>query len=224
MKKIFLLLFSIVLIASCSKDPLVTDVLETRGKKPKKPKKDEVQMCHLKKDGSYDVKNVKMKDVQKEIDKGSYVLDVDGDGFTAIGACSGSQDDCDDNDPDKNPVDGCEASCPCFDEVDLACGTSVCAYADGGYLSVECSGTYLTSINNVEGTYYVDFFDFATSTNCAYENITEEEYNACQALLLPVAEGHFECGGESLRIKAKELQKRVQNKASILKSPESDRE
>ena len=224
MKNFFLLLFSIALIAGCSKDPLVTDVLETRGKKPKNPKKDEVQMCHLKKDGSYDVKNVKMKDVQKEIEKGSYVLDADGDGFTAVGACSGSMDDCDDNDPDANPVDGCEASCPCFDEVDLTCGSALCAYDDGSYLSMECSGTYLTSVSNIEGTYYVDFFDFATSTNCSYENITEAEYKACRTLLLPVAEGHYECGGESLRIKAKELQKSVQKKGSRLKSNKIERE
>lgn len=46
--------------------------------------------------------------VQPHLNHGDQLVDADGDGYTAIGSCTGSMDDCDDLDPNVNPAQGCE--------------------------------------------------------------------------------------------------------------------
>jgi hypothetical protein len=227
MKNILRILIGISLLWSCNKDLWEEEQLEMRGKKPKK---NEVLMCRPKKDGSYDVDKVKAKDIEKKLEKGFYLLDADNDGFTAVGACSGSKDDCDDNNSDVYPgsaeicdneidddCDGftdcddvdcsesCVSECPCFTEVDLACSGNLCLYDDGAFTYLECSDSYfLASISlDGSGSYYVQLSNLE-GTICNIEYISSTEYNACKALLL--SSGGQLCGGETLKAKVKQFQ------------------
>ena len=66
-----------------------------------------VDICHLTGNGQYISISVNQNAVPAHLAHGDYLPDADGDGYSAIGACSGSMDDCDDNNPDVNPGNGC---------------------------------------------------------------------------------------------------------------------
>ncbi len=56
-----------------------------------------VALCHLKSDGTFELKNVPQNAVQAHLSHGDFLPDADGDGYTRVGACTGSADDCNDN-------------------------------------------------------------------------------------------------------------------------------
>ena len=105
MKNFLLSTFLFICFISCNKDALIESPvsLEERGKPTK------VQICHLDDQGVYKTISIPASALATHLAKGSYQLDVDGDGHTAIGACSGSMDDCDDNNADV--WENCNASC-----------------------------------------------------------------------------------------------------------------
>ena len=54
-------------------------------------------ICHMNEDSSFYQMEIYSTDLATHLSHGDYKLDADYDGYTAIGACAGSQDDCDDN-------------------------------------------------------------------------------------------------------------------------------
>ena len=56
----------------------------------------------------FEVISVNEHAVQAHLNHGDQLVDADGDGYTAIGSCTGSMDDCDDLDPNVNPEQGCD--------------------------------------------------------------------------------------------------------------------
>jgi hypothetical protein len=100
---------------TCTKDNLQADqsfdrtYLEERGRKVK------INLCHINENGDFQALSVPQNAVQAHLDHGDYLADADGDGYSAVGACSGSGDDCDDEDPDTNPGSGACTGCVCSD-------------------------------------------------------------------------------------------------------------
>lgn len=90
---------------------------------------DKVTICHVTGNGNYIVIEVNVNALDAHLAHGDYLLDADGDGFTAFGACAGSMDDCDDNDDTVFP--GAEEICGdgidnnCDGRVDEECGPTV---------------------------------------------------------------------------------------------------
>lgn len=56
-----------------------------------------VELCHRKPDGSFELRSVPQQSVQAHLNHGDFVADADNDGYTREDACTGSKDDCDDN-------------------------------------------------------------------------------------------------------------------------------
>lgn len=88
-----------------------------KGKKGEKDKKNEkVQICHIDENGDYKLIEVSANAVDAHLAHGDQLIDQDGDGFTAIGSCTGSMDDCDDTDASVYPeapelIDGIDNNC-----------------------------------------------------------------------------------------------------------------
>jgi hypothetical protein len=76
-----------------------------------------VMVCHKNEDGSYVSLEVELNELDAHLAHGDYRLDVDRDGYTAFGACSGSQDDCDDH--DRRVYPGADELC--VDAIDNNC-------------------------------------------------------------------------------------------------------
>jgi hypothetical protein len=76
-----------------------------------------VMVCHKNEDGSFVPLEVNQKELAAHLAHGDYRLDVDKDGYTAFGACSGSQDDCDDH--DRRVYPGADELC--VDAIDNNC-------------------------------------------------------------------------------------------------------
>lgn len=70
-----------------------------------------VTLCHQTGNGEYIVIQVNQNAVQAHLNHGDHLPDADGDGYSAVGACTGSMDDCDDNNPEVYPGNGCEGPC-----------------------------------------------------------------------------------------------------------------
>lgn len=107
MKNLILVAFSLLFIVSCNKeeeslDSLVDQApdLEVTGNSGGSNK---VTICHLQGNGNYAPLEVNVNSVPGHLNHGDYLPDADGDGYTAIGACTGSADDCDDTDAAINP-------------------------------------------------------------------------------------------------------------------------
>ena len=107
MKKLLQLsVFSILLLTSCEKESNSNEAtesilstgttLEDRGAK-------KVTICHKTGNGSYVSLSVNQNAVAAHLAHGDYLPDSDGDGFTAIGACTGSKNDCDDTNAAIHP-------------------------------------------------------------------------------------------------------------------------
>lgn len=142
----FTLLGSLVIILflfACEKDNFFSSQAgidlggENRGNDNK------VTICHKNGQGEYQALTVSQNAVSAHLAHGDYLSDADGDGYTAIGACTGSMDDCDDGDASVHPgaAENCQngkddncngltdcddpvceescASCPCFTRVVL---------------------------------------------------------------------------------------------------------
>lgn len=62
-----------------------------------------VAICHKTGNGQFIPIQVNANAVPAHLAHGDYLPDADGDGYTAVGACSGSMNDCDDSNPNVHP-------------------------------------------------------------------------------------------------------------------------
>ncbi len=62
-----------------------------------------ITICGPAGNGNYKPLSVHINSLERHLTRGAYIPDADGDGYTAIGACTGSADDCNDNNPFINP-------------------------------------------------------------------------------------------------------------------------
>ncbi|MBK8491907.1 MAG: putative metal-binding motif-containing protein [Saprospirales bacterium] len=128
MKKVaFLSMVMMLWITACEKEKLTpTDLnVEDRGQ-------NKVTVCHIAGNGAFHPLQVNQNALANHLSHGDYLPDADGDGYTAIGACTGSQDDCDDTDAAIHPgaeevCDGIDNDCDGqTDEEDIKSPTLVC--------------------------------------------------------------------------------------------------
>ena len=97
-KLIYLGLSFLLILSSCKKvetDLLIDAIKNGNGKK--------VKICHQAGKGKINVIEINANALESHLAHGDFLLDADGDGYTAIGACSGSKDDCNDNDATIKP-------------------------------------------------------------------------------------------------------------------------
>ncbi len=109
----FILLATLFFIAGCAKDSITNYDAPDFAVDYREPAK--VTICHLNDEGEFNAIDVSQNAVAAHLAHGDYLPDADGDGYTSIGACTGSGDDCDDDNPEINPGAGncsdCENSC-----------------------------------------------------------------------------------------------------------------
>ena len=79
--------------------------------------KDKINICHSTGNGKFNTISISSSALKSHLEHGDYVLDVDGDGFTAVGACVGSMNDCNDNNAAVFPG----AAEVCGDRIDNNC-------------------------------------------------------------------------------------------------------
>ncbi|NQU84800.1 MAG: hypothetical protein HQ541_03485 [Mariniphaga sp.] len=124
MKKLIYLSIIAVLFSACEKN--MFDEHEDLSLK----KVNKITICH----NGHPI-NISINALKVHLNHGDEILDADGDGFSAIGACSGSMDDCDDNDASIFP--GAEEICGdgidnnCNGEVDENCNEGTMTDSDG---------------------------------------------------------------------------------------------
>lgn len=123
--KITLLPFLVLLfLTACQKEQVVSPDAELEARANK------VMICHIDGQGLYHPLSISVNALPAHLAHGDYVPDADGDGYTAEGACTGSMDDCDDNNPDVHP--GAEEVCGngiddnCDGNIDEGCCTGCC--------------------------------------------------------------------------------------------------
>ncbi|SKB44783.1 putative metal-binding motif-containing protein [Daejeonella lutea] len=80
-------------------------------------KSDKVTICHSTGNGAFQTVSVPQSALKAHLNHGDYILDADGDGYTAVGACEGTKNDCNDNDASISPA----ASEVCGDGIDNNC-------------------------------------------------------------------------------------------------------
>lgn len=89
-------------------------------------------ICHNTGNGHLNTIIISADALDAHLKHGDYVLDVDGDGFTAIGACDGSKNDCNDNDsavfPGAPEVCGDGMDNNCNGIIDEECGPDFITY------------------------------------------------------------------------------------------------
>ncbi len=126
-----ILFFLLLLLISCQKETVLEPVnrinesadnsLSIQGDQSKNAKQDKVTICHRRGNGSYSAISVNANALSAHLNHGDYLPDADGDGFTAVNACTGSADDCDDSDPTVYPG----ATEVCGDGIDNNCDGQV---------------------------------------------------------------------------------------------------
>ena len=150
MKSFIIVLIGFFILAGCqneenvptsasSQDPQVLD------------KKAKVVICHVTGSATnpYVTLEVSVNALDAHLAHGDFVADADGDGYTAVGACTGSADDCDDNNAAINPG----ADEVCDDGIDNNCD---------GDVDEDCEPEetiFAIAYTNVDG---VDGFDEST--------------------------------------------------------------
>lgn len=125
MKKLLYLSFSFLLFFSaCQKAD--TNLLLEANKEMSKGPAGKITICHAAGNGKVSVIEINQNALAAHLAHGDVVPDSDGDGYTAVGACTGSADDCNDQDATINP--GAEEVCGdgldnnCNGIVDENCG------------------------------------------------------------------------------------------------------
>lgn len=105
MKKVLFSMLVLFFITGCQKEDLstVNATLDMRGG-------NKVTICHKDGQGNFHPIQVSENALPAHLNHGDYLPDADGDGYTAIGACTGSGDDCYDQNPRIHPTEG--GCCP----------------------------------------------------------------------------------------------------------------
>ncbi len=122
---ILIALATLFIIAGCSKDGMQSN--QTLENLPVDSRSGQVIICHKTGNGQYKPITINQNAVADHLAHGDYLPDADGDGYTAIGACTGSMNDCNDNNADVHP--GAEEVCGnqiddnCNGETDEECCT-----------------------------------------------------------------------------------------------------
>ncbi len=99
---VILSLATLFLFAGCAKDAIQNEETQKdRATDSRTPNL--VTICHRLGNGNYNAIQVNANAVAAHLAHGDYLPDADGDGYSAIGACTGSMDDCDDTNADVHP-------------------------------------------------------------------------------------------------------------------------
>lgn len=233
-----------LILFACNREEIIIDdgeenlELESRGGV-------KVSLCHFdKKKGIFKPQLVDIKDVAKHLAHGDYLLDADKDGYSAPGACSGTQNDCDDTNPlvniaaAENCINGidddcdglvdcedpdCDVTCAsiCFTLDDLsACEsfTYVCFFDSAtygvDYAAVECA-LLSASVSAVNGVYSVFYYDQTTQEVCSHEDLSLAEYELYFNLIVQVANGRNDCLSQVRAFKSEKEVKSFINQTQI---------
>lgn len=194
-KKYFLPIASILVLffsSSCVPD-LTSPETETQGNSTlqKKSAKNKVQICHQTGSGEFVLIEVSRNSLDAHLAHGDKILDADGDGYSAVDACFGTMDDCDDNDPTVYPgaeeICGDEIDNNCNGEIDENCEPKVDAdffqgferdkngWVEGtvfGAISLVTSGT--GGINSFGGNAFAFFNAAITGPYSSFDGIQSE--------------------------------------------------
>ena len=98
---IYLSLSLLLFFTACQK--VDNNLLLEANKEMRKGPSAKVTICH--KNGNGEMKSIEINQnaLQAHLSHGDIIADKDGDGYTVIGSCTGSMDDCNDNDAAINP-------------------------------------------------------------------------------------------------------------------------
>ena len=132
MKSNILLLLTLSLLLACSKDNITTDLVFSDTALEARKKDNKVTICHSTGNGGFHPISVNQNALSAHLRHGDYIPDADGDGYTAIGSCTGSKDDCDDQDASVHPGSGFCNDCGCFDLESLSNSNLLFYYNTGG--------------------------------------------------------------------------------------------
>lgn len=102
MKKLLYLGLSVLFfVFACQKAD--NNLLLEANKEMSKGPSSKITICHKAGDGKMIPLEINQNALKAHLAHGDILPDNDGDGYTAIGSCTGSMDDCDDNDASVNP-------------------------------------------------------------------------------------------------------------------------
>lgn len=124
--KRLLYFFTIVLsgLAACQKAD--TNPFLTENAAKLSGVKDKINICHVTGNGTFNTISISPGALNAHLKHGDYVLDLDGDGYTAIGACEGTMNDCNDNNstvfPGAAEICGDGIDNNCDGVIDEGCG------------------------------------------------------------------------------------------------------
>ncbi|MCE7926499.1 MAG: hypothetical protein DYG98_25920 [Haliscomenobacteraceae bacterium CHB4] len=165
------LLAAVLLMAGCAKDAVSTNEDNSTNQGIEFRTENLVAICHQLGNGEYNPIQVSVNAVQAHLAHGDYLPDADGDGYTAVGACTGSMDDCDDSDDSVHPgaeeicdngidddcdgvVDCGDCTFPFFTEASVSNNAPFFAYYDSevsvcNILGEEFAGVWIFYENNI---------------------------------------------------------------------------
>ena len=107
MKPINFLMFTILIIgfSACQQEEILsTDKTTNHGEGiESRTPPEKVLVCHLVSPGVYELREVPLPSLTGHLNHGDFLPDADGDGYSVVGACVGSANDCDDNNANVNP-------------------------------------------------------------------------------------------------------------------------
>ncbi len=214
MRYLVLLTFSaLCLLFACTKDnaPASAD-LQNGAVDSRSAQK--VTVCHVTGNGSYHAIEINVNALPAHLAHGDYLPDADGDGYSAVGACTGSMNDCDDNNPDVNPgaaeICGNGIDDNCDGNIDEGCTSNPCFSAES-FEGVTFNHYYDSEVNDCQSIPYneivtinaneIEAFVFETTSgtkgivtftsegDCVAivgVDITEEDWQAAMDLLRQV--------------------------------------
>ena len=103
--RLFIPVFLLFVLAGCQPEEIASNekTLSQSEALTHRAAPDKVLVCHLNEDGEYVIKEVPAPSLNGHLSHGDYLPDADNDGYSAVGACAGTMDDCNDDDPAINP-------------------------------------------------------------------------------------------------------------------------
>lgn len=164
MKCNILILLTLSLLLACSKDNITTELVFPDAALEARKNDNKVTICHSNGKGGFQARSVNTNALASHIGHGDYIPDADGDGYTAIGSCTGSKDDCDDQDASVHPGSGFCNDCGCFNLESLS-SSDLLFYFNSG--ENECY-TYDTA------TAVIVFYQVGSDTLVALAGVEED--------------------------------------------------